>query len=95
MFSHHSPCGVFPDGESALMLVCATKAYRHEGMGLQEVPEYDTLLREKGKRAETETGKYQKEGRCSLDLMKEQTLRYFCEKNLTQPFIWMFLLYRM
>lgn len=23
MFSHHSPCGVFPDGESALKLVCA------------------------------------------------------------------------
>ena len=27
MFSHHSPCGVFPDGESALMLVCARLRY--------------------------------------------------------------------
>ena len=27
MFSHRSPCGVFPDGESALMLVCARLRY--------------------------------------------------------------------
>lgn len=27
MFSHHSPCGVFPDGASALMLVCARLRY--------------------------------------------------------------------
>ena len=27
MFSHGSPCGVFPDRESALMLVCARLRY--------------------------------------------------------------------
>ena len=49
----YSPCGVFPDGESALMLVCAR---------LRHVASY-----------------------FSLNLMLEQTLRYFCEKPLTLP----------
>lgn len=62
------------------------KACCFEGMGHQDVPEHETPIRAgKGKRTETGTGKYRKEGKCSLDLMLEQTLRYFCEKPLTLP----------
>ena len=51
------------------------EARRIEGMGHQEVLEYEAPLRAgKGKRAETGAGKYRKEGICSLDLMLEQTI---------------------
>ena len=50
-------------------------------MGHQEVPEHEASLRAgKGKRAETGAGKYRKEGKCSLDLMLEQTI--FAKKKL-------------
>jgi len=72
--------GICPDA-----CVRQAKAYRHEGTGYQEIPEHEASLRAgKGKRAETGTGKGRK---CSLDLMLEQTLRYFCEKPLTLPSI--------
>ena len=51
------------------------EARSFEGMGHQEVPEHEAPLRAgKGKRAETGAGKYRKEGKCSLDLMLEQTI---------------------
>ena len=51
------------------------KAYRHEGMGDQEIPEHEASLQDgKGKRAEKGTGKGRKERKCSLDLMLGQTV---------------------
>lgn len=62
--------GICPDA-----CVRQAKAYRHEGMGYQEIPEHETPIRAgKGERAETETGKGRKERKCSLDLMLEQTI---------------------
>ena len=59
--------GICPDA-----CVRQAKAYRHEGMGYQEIPEHEASLRDgKGERAETGTGKGRK---CSLDLMLEQTI---------------------
>ena len=62
--------GICPDA-----CVRQAKACRFEGMGHQEVPEYEASLRAgKGKRTETGTGKEWKEKKCSLDLMLEQTI---------------------
>lgn len=66
-------CGLLP-GRGICPDACVrqAKAYRHEGMGYQEIPEHEASLRDgKGERAETGTGKGRK---YSLDLMLEQTI---------------------
>ena len=61
--------------EEAADLCNAEKHERSEGMGHQEAPEHETPIRAgKGKRTETGTGKEQKERKCSLNLMLEQTI---------------------
>lgn len=66
-------CGLLP-GRGICPDACVrqAKAYRHEGMGDQEIPEHEASLQDgKGKRAEKGTGKGRK---CSLDLMLGQTV---------------------